>query len=211
MAVPTVVVKGSNGERLHWRVLALVRDAYRAVGLDPDKYLWVSQGSYSGGSLSGGTHLGNGAADLRVWNLPSSKVEPLVVELRRRNCAAWKRDQAHGGFAPHIHLIVKDAGDLSPSAKWQVGQYDQGKNGLAKVGPDYHPRPRQIRYPWKVRAVAKRTTVGRRGPGEQYKAWKTRKPGFAFNSVSSQATLPNGEVWLKTAFGFWYKAADFDY
>lgn len=210
MPVPTTSV---GGKKVAPRILRLIGDSYRAVGLDPAKYRVIVQGSYNKSvSASGGTHDGNGVVDLRVWNLPKSKVEPLIVELRKRNCAAWLRDKAHGGFDPHIHLVVIDAPDKSRQAVWQANDYLQGGSGLSGAPrTDYHPRPKRRVWPWKVRAVAKRTTVGRRGPGEQYKAWRTRKPGFAFNSVSSQATLPNGEVWLKTAFGFWYRAADFDY
>ncbi len=131
-----------DGETLTRRVWALLADAEAAAGLEPGT-LVVTQGSWSAGSLSGSTHLGGGAFDLRTWNLPAAKVEPLVVELRRRNVCAWLRDRQHGGFDPHIHGIVRDEPGLSSGARWQVQQYDLGRNGLSNLGRDYHPRPTQ--------------------------------------------------------------------
>jgi len=138
-----VTVPGPAGPvTLTARVWALLRDAYKAAGL-PDTALVVTQGSWHHGAQSGSTHDGGGAFDLRVWNLPAAKVEPLVVELRRRNVCAWKRDAAHGGFQPHIHGIVRDEADLSRGARDQVVSYDRGRDGLSAAGPDYHPRPAQ--------------------------------------------------------------------
>ncbi|MGL4257024.1 MAG: hypothetical protein ACRCSL_11875 [Microbacterium sp.] len=210
MPVRTVSV---GGRRVAPRILNLIDDAYRAVGLDPARYRTIVQGSYNQGvTASGGTHDGNGVVDLRVWNLPQAKVEPLVVELRKRNCAAWLRDKRHGGFDPHIHLVVIDAPDKSRQAAWQADDYARGGSGLSgSPRDDYHPRPHQRRWPWKARATAVRRTTGRRGPGEQYPAWRTRKPGFSFVSTTSRAVLPDGEVWLRTRAGFWYRAADFTF
>lgn len=124
------------------RVWALLADAEKAVGLKPGTIV-VTQGSWHHGAQSGSTHDGGGAFDLRVWNLPAAKVEPLVVELRKRNVCAWKRDKAHGGFDPHIHGIVRDEAGLSSGAAWQVREYDAGRDGLSAGGRDYHPRPPQ--------------------------------------------------------------------
>ena len=131
-----------NGETLTKRVWALLEDAYAAAGI-PVSALHVSQGSWSAGSLSGSTHLGGGAFDLRTWTFPADRIEPLVVELRRRNVCAWFRDQAHGGFQPHVHGIVRDEPGLSSGARWQCSEYDAGRDGLNRRGPDYHPRPTQ--------------------------------------------------------------------
>ena len=131
-----------NGETLTRRVWALLEDAYAAAGI-PVSALHVSQGSWSAGSLSGSTHLGGGAYDLRTWTFPADRLEPLVVELRRRNCCAWYRDQAHGGFATHVHGIVRDEPGLSSGAAWQCAEYDHGRDGLARAGRDYHGRPPQ--------------------------------------------------------------------
>lgn len=142
-AAQRVTVPGPNGPVvLTARVWALLRDAYKAAGLK-ETDLVVTQGSWHHGALSGSTHDGGGAFDLRVWNLPASRHEALVVELRRRNVCAWKRDAAHGGFQPHIHGIVRDEADLASGAVWQVREYDRGRDGLSAAGPDYHPRPAQ--------------------------------------------------------------------
>jgi len=134
---------GSNGPvTLTARVWALLADAEKAVGLKPGTIV-VTQGSWHHGAQSGSTHDGGGAFDLRVWNLPAAKVEPLVVELRKRDVCAWKRDKAHGGFDPHIHGIVRDEAGLSQGARDQVRDYDRGLDGLSAGGKDYHPRPPQ--------------------------------------------------------------------
>ena len=145
MRPPEEKVTDAAGHTLTARVWAILTDAYTAAGIDPSLCV-VTQGSWHQGTLSGSTHNGGGAFDLRVWNLPSSKIEPLVVELRRRNVCAWKRDKVHGGFDPHIHGIVRDEPDLSSGAKWQVREYDAKRNGLTNGGPDYHPRPAQAPY-----------------------------------------------------------------
>ena len=142
-----VVVPGrvliDNDALLSTRVKALIDDAYLAAGIPLFKR-WVSQGSWNAGNLSGTTHLGGGAFDLRTWNLTAGEVERLVHELRIR-CGGpvWVRDDEHGGFDPHIHGICRDEPDLSTGARWQVGEYDAGRNGLSgdSSGPDYHPRP----------------------------------------------------------------------
>lgn len=142
-----------GGQTLTARVWALLEDAYRAAGLDPARYLEVSQGSYKAGggaAASGSTHDAAGAADLRTRNLPASAqanlCERLVVEIRKRGGCAWYRDQAHGGMSPHVHVIVRDESPLSSGAAQQVRDYDRGYNGLSNKGPDYHPRPAQLAY-----------------------------------------------------------------
>jgi hypothetical protein len=127
---------------------ALIADAFKAAGLDPSLAVIVKGSNVPADSLSGSTHAGGGAFDLRVWNLPPSRHEAVVVELRRRNVCAWKRDQEHGGFDPHIHGILRSATDLSSGARWQVTEYDAGRDGLKAGGKDYHPRPVQRRWPF---------------------------------------------------------------
>ncbi len=142
-ATSRVTKAGPNGATvLTARVWALIADAEKAVGLKAGT-LVVTQGSWHHGAQSGSTHDGGGAFDLRVWNIPAAKIEPLVVELRKRNVCAWKRDKQHGGFDPHIHGIVRDEADLSRGAAFQVREYDAGRDGLAAGGKDYHARPQQ--------------------------------------------------------------------
>lgn len=137
-----------GGQRLSTRAWALIEDAAEAAGI-PLGVVHVSQGGYKAGqgaSASGSTHDQGDVFDLRVWSLPAGTVEPLVVELRRRNGCAWLRDPAHGwtSTGPHIHCVLRDSDDgLSSGARWQVQQYDAGRNGLSGLGRDYHPRPPQ--------------------------------------------------------------------
>lgn len=144
-----VVVPGrvliDNDALLSTRVKALIDDAYLAAGISLLKR-WVVQGSWHQGTLSGTTHNGGGAFDLRSRTLTAGEVERLVNELRKRNVCAWLRNAEHGGFDPHIHGIVRDEPDLSAGAAWQVTQYDDGRDGLTARGPDYHPRPAQVPF-----------------------------------------------------------------
>lgn len=159
-----VVVPGrvliDNDALLSTRVKALIDDAYLAAGIPVSKR-WVVQGSWHQGTLSGSTHNGGGAFDLRSRTLTAGEVQRLVLELRRRNVCAWLRDAAHGGFAPHIHGIVRDEPGLSSGAAWQVMEYDAGRNGLSSGGQDYHPRPVQTPFQitHEVRIVAPWTWV----------------------------------------------------
>lgn len=140
-----------NGQTLTARHWALLEDAYKAAGLDPASHLYVTKGSWKETTASSGsTHNGAGACDLRVWILPESAqanlCRTLVVELRKRNCCAWFRDQAHGGFDPHVHVIVRDEPGISDAAAWQCSEYDAGRNGLTNGDADYHPRPKQSSF-----------------------------------------------------------------
>ncbi len=150
MTAPATPRVTRDGKTLSARMWAYLEASYRAAGADPARYLHVSQGSYRADDpvpASGTTHNGGGAADLRTWNLPDAVqadlCRRLVVELRRRGGCAWYRDDAHGGFAPHIHVILRDEPGLSSSAAWQCREYDAGRNGLTGGGRDYHPRPPQ--------------------------------------------------------------------
>lgn len=136
-----------DGCLLSTRTWLVINDAWDATpGLAAHGRPRLAQGSWHAGDLSAGTHTGGGAADVRVINVPASLREPFVVELRKRNACAWLRDTAHGWTTgDHIHLIVRDEPGLAVSARAQVIAYDRGLDGLARRGPDYHPRPAQ--YP----------------------------------------------------------------
>lgn len=141
-----------DGKTLTARMWQMLEDAYAAAGVAG--YLVVTQGSFRASDpnpSSGTTHNEGGAADLRTWNLPASAqanlCERLIVELRKRGGCAWYRDQAHGGFDPHIHVILRDDVPApSSSGRWQVSEYDAGRDGLSAGGRDYHPRPTQTPY-----------------------------------------------------------------
>lgn len=124
-----------------------IEAAYVAAGIPLDLAVIVKGGLIPADSASGTTHTGKGVADLRTRTLTRTQVDALVLQLRRRNFAAWYRDQAHGGFDPHIHAVQGDAPGLSPSARWQWSEYLAGRDGLAGGGRDYHPRPARAPYP----------------------------------------------------------------
>jgi hypothetical protein len=184
--------------------LALIRDAAKAAGIDPAKVV-ITQGSWHKGALSGDTHNGNGAADIRVWNLPSGLLEKFVVELRRRGGIAWLRDRAHGWTSgDHIHVIWRDAKGLSSGAKWQVAEYDKGHDGLSRRGPDYHPRPKQYRFVVKPKvgtATVVESTWVRKAPDLNGARVKQRNPGTRVWYSGTREV--DGLTWLRLVSGNW--------
>lgn len=99
----------------------------------------VVQGSYSGSSKSGGTHLGEGVVDISVNGWSDRLADLCVLWLRKVGFAAWLRTTAQG-FDPHIHAVRKDATRASWEAKAQVIAYDKGRSGLMSNQPDDGPR-----------------------------------------------------------------------
>lgn len=202
-----VAVTLANGSKLSARVLALVEDAAGASLIAPGQCT-ITKGSFvPRDATSGDTHAGDGAGDIRVWNLTTQQQLTLVNELRRRNCAAWLRDKQHGGFDPHIHFIVKDQPGLSPGAAWQVVQYDKGRNGLSDLGPDYHPRPQQTPF-----NVTKWTAVSRwprTGVYDKPDATSTRKAWRYFGSPIPYVDVVtvDGTRWLRNAAGNYVMAS----
>ena len=136
-----------NGEAISGRVSALLDDAAQAANV-PRSLIVIVQGSWDDGSLSGGTHTGGGAFDLRTWNMTKAQREALQLELRRRGVAAWLRGYGDGTtFDPHLHGIVCDEPGLSPQARQQCTAYANARDGLARNGPDPYPRPKQTGFP----------------------------------------------------------------
>jgi hypothetical protein len=126
---------------------AAVEAAYVAAGIPLDLAAIVKGGLLPADNASGSTHSGKGVVDLRTRTLTTTQALSLVYELRRRNFAAWLRNDQHGGFSPHIHAVHIDAPGQSPAARWQVDEYLAGRDGLTAGGPDYHPRPARNPYP----------------------------------------------------------------
>ena len=103
--------------------------------------LVITQGSYNTTvAASGGTHSGGGALDLRATNLTAAQRKEAVACLRRVGFAAWLRTPAQSDWPYHIHAIAIGCPDLSRTAKAQVTDYLNGKNGLASHGTDDGPR-----------------------------------------------------------------------
>lgn len=202
-----VAVTLANGSSLSSRVLALVEDAAGASLIKPGQCT-VTKGSFvPRDAVSGDTHAGDGAGDIRVWNLTTQQVLTLVNELRKRNCAAWLRDKAHGGFDPHIHFIVKDQPGLSGGALWQVREYDLAHDGLSDRGPDYHPRPAQT--PFRVSRWTRVTRFPSTGVYDRKTEHSTRVGTRRFLGGVEYVAVERdslGRNWLKTPAGNWVLA-----
>lgn len=142
------------GTRVWWRGVQLTarhRDALRwAERKLQRRYPGVSiiptQGSWSNGSLSAGTHTGAGSVDLRTHHLTDAQRRYLVRCLKDSGQAAWFRTTDQG-FAPHVHsldLAAMNSSTMAAGARWQCRQYDAGRTGLAsnRIDPTYRPAPR---------------------------------------------------------------------
>jgi phage-related protein len=118
----------TGGMVQHFAVGGLVMSALARAGLSG---VSITQGEYSNGSLSAGTHTGGGVIDIAAG--PGDYA--MVSKLRAAGFAAWLRTPAEG-FAYHIHAVLMNHPDLSPQARSQVASYLAGGNGLANGGPD---------------------------------------------------------------------------
>lgn len=123
MAVVKVWWRGKKFDKTTAQALA---EAERLFG----KRLVVTQGSYSYGRLSAGTHGGPGAVDLSVRGLTISQQHRLTKILRQVGFAAWLRTRSDG-FAPHIHAIRIGTVGLPRGAANQVAAFKRGRNGLS--------------------------------------------------------------------------------
>jgi hypothetical protein len=150
-----------SGKRISRQQRDIILESARAVGISPGTVV-ITQGSGSEAGLSAGTHAGiTGSADIRVWNIPSEKIVPFCLEMRRRGAGAtWPRTRQFGWTrGDHIHSLVGcgDKGDdpnLSASAKRQVAAWEAGRNGLSNNDPDPIARPQ-------VWPIARWSNVGR--------------------------------------------------
>ena len=107
----------------------------------------IIQGAYmasagGGANASAGYHDRSGCLDLRTWDRTRGEVSTMIHAARQGGAGAWLRDRIHGGFDPHIHLVLGgDLADATDGARRQWAAYVAGRDGLAGGGPDYHPRP----------------------------------------------------------------------
>ena len=106
----------------------------------------LGQGSYSDGSMSGGTHLGGGVVDIMFAGLNAKQRKATVRWLRKAGFAAWAREGAAWGTNnDHCHAVLLGHRNLSPAAKQQTDAYRAGRDGLAGNAPDHTWRPRRPR------------------------------------------------------------------
>lgn len=133
-----------QGFPVNTRTLAMLTAAQSRCGL----HFVVEQGSYSPGAdpTSGGTHDGGGALDLDAEHLTAAQRRTGVTALRRVGFAAWLRTPSQGDWPLHIHAIAISDTDLSSPAQKQVGDYYEGRNGLANNLPDDGPAVPKVTY-----------------------------------------------------------------
>lgn len=103
--------------------------------------LTVVQGSYTNSvGASAGTHSGGGVVDLAAWDH-----ERKVQVAKRLGAFVWYRPAIPGVWGSHIHLGIRDHGNLSPEAKRQQDDYDAHppRNGISGHAEDrtWHPSP----------------------------------------------------------------------
>lgn len=148
-------------DRVSWRGVKLTarqRDAVRwAERKFQKKYEGVTflpaQGSWANGSLSGGTHSGAGALDLRTRHLTDAQRVYMVRCLKDAGQAVWFRaDNWDGkGGGQHAHLLdIGGQTGMDAGAKWQIKQFDAKRSALVsnKADNTYHPSPKvKFSYP----------------------------------------------------------------
>ncbi len=143
-----MVAYGST--RVNARTKAMLTELERLCGFP----ITVTQGYNPGGvAASGGTHDGQGVADLRVATLTKEQRKQLIYNGRMIGFAIWLRDPAQGNWPWHAHAVAIREPNLSNQAKNQVTDYRQNRNGLANDAPDDGPR-QFINVVWETYLVA---------------------------------------------------------
>ncbi len=123
-----------------------------------------TQGSYSDGSLSAGTHSGGGAADISVHGLTLDQILTIIKIANEIGFeASWHRTHPEWIKGDHIHLIATGAPDLNEVAANQILAVRAGFNGLGHLGhggPDRHLKLRIKGRTWeKYKAIQKAKTM----------------------------------------------------
>lgn len=150
-----VVVPGDRttyqGKTVNARTVAMIKAAR-------GKYtgsFTLSQGSYNpgGDASSAGTHDGGGVIDIAAVSLSGTQRTALVKALRQVGFAAWLRTPAQADWPYHVHAVAISDTDLSAPAVKQVGDYYEGKNGLASHAPDDGPKVTKVTYEEYLRSI----------------------------------------------------------
>lgn len=123
--------------------------------------LTVMQGSYNPGGVgaSAGTHDRGGVVDLAPYDGARK-----VRVARKLGGFAWFREDLPGVWGEHVHLGIRNHGNLAAAALSQQRDYDAdpARNGLANhaLDPSWHPDPPvMFEYPVPPPAVPKPTRV----------------------------------------------------
>lgn len=133
-----------QGKTVNERTVAMMKAA-RTKYTGP---FTLSQGSYNpgGDASSAGTHDGGGVIDIAADSLSGAQRTALVTALRRVGFAAWLRSPAQADWPFHVHAVAISDTDLSAPAMKQVGDYYEGKNGLANHAADDGPKVTKVTY-----------------------------------------------------------------
>lgn len=126
--------KTFRGKTFDARTAAMLAEVARRTRA----YIQPTQGSYSAGKKSAGTHKGGGAVDLHCASLPEDQALEIVRVMREVGFAAWLRKPSEGDWPEHIHGIAIGCPDLDPAAARQVTAFKKGLSGLASGAEDRH-------------------------------------------------------------------------
>ena len=144
-------------KKRQWRGVTLDNRTISAIKWAEKHYLevapkkrtkWrIGQGSYSNGSMSGGTHTGGGAVDIMFAGLTAKQRRATTKWLRRAGFAAWSRldPKVWGANNAHAHAILRGHRTASAAAKAQMVAYDNGRDGLVSNLKDTEWRPKRKR------------------------------------------------------------------
>lgn len=103
---------------------------------------WMERVPGGGADASAGFHDKGGPLDVHTKPLTSIQKVALILAVREGGGVGWIRDEEHGGFEEHGHLLLGSDFDLSTGSAWQWLNYIHGGDGLDDgSGRDYHPRP----------------------------------------------------------------------
>lgn len=198
------VIEVDGGEKIRRGFYLRILAAAKAAGIDP-RLVKLAQGSWSNGGASAGTHVGDGAADVRTLPLPHRRILAFNTELRRVGLISYYRSPEYGWTETGEHLHILDPAYLegmAPSAKRQVAAYRAGLNGLADGGRDPFPRPTV--EPWspatRTARVKARWTVVRAKPARA-SAWVKRLLFGRRVDYIAVVRSAAGEKWLVTGNG----------
>lgn len=133
------------------RTAAMLAEVDRLVG--PNIPIHPTQGSYSSGEFSAGTHKGGGAVDLSVINprrLTTAEINKIVRAMREVGFAAWYRTKPEWSGDRHIHGIAVGCLDLHKDAAAQVRSLREGRNGLVNNLKDRHAAMKMPVTTWEM-------------------------------------------------------------
>lgn len=118
--------------RVSKRTLAMLTAANSLLGWTKSGPLTMEQGSYHNGSLSGGTHSGDGVIDLSPYEWYKK-----CLALMKVGFMPFHRPNGWGGPGTYEHIHVVDPGStkLSSAARAQVYAWAKHENGLVGEAP----------------------------------------------------------------------------